>query len=582
MDKGKIDRRYLLGRVRLDHTTREPKIPRHSVSISLSITQLSSAIREMIDRKELEELVGMAGYGRRKKERDLATEGKGGQGRHPRRIDLRVPAPPPGRQVSGSGATSAHCQVTNVPKTRGNGRKASGGAPSRRNGSTGGAPGNAAAPRSGNGVGAPGNPASKGADRATDFDRYASNEASMEQVEAADFDRYVVGAEGTDEQLGRLSSTHCLASSISLVAAERDVFWKAVWAHERTPGLDRIELFPERGDPADWRALSLEENIPKTIAEAAAEIAERRAATSKAASATKRQKPLVFTLETDRDRAWAATLKQRFGKTRNERMVHHVEPRAGRAQQRLVLELPAEFDAAKRHRALRKVAAEFDRLGVMYTAVIHEPDPLSDRRNYHIHVLYYERRCARVGETETWDIALSAKERREQGVKLAPKLRPGDIAASLAKEAGEDYSAKPFFDQRAADDMMALRSWFFGMCNEQLTERRLDPRSYAEMGIRRAPAEHLGSAKMRLVRAGVMVDADIENALKGWAERLAELERESAARRSVHNAFAAHHLAVCAQPAAALAQQRDWLLTDIENYRRHVEESERHRAFSPT
>ena len=50
-----------------------------------------------------------------------------------------------------------------------------------------------------------------------------------------------------------------------------------------------------------------------------------------------------------------------------------------------------KFGAEGRRRILRGLGVEFEELGLPWLGVVHRPDPHSDQRNYHIHLIYHDR-----------------------------------------------------------------------------------------------------------------------------------------------------------------------------------------------
>lgn len=75
-------------------------------------------------------------------------------------------------------------------------------------------------------------------------------------------------------------------------------------------------------------------------------------------------------------------------------MVEWQQGRTGRSHHRFVAELPDGLSPMERHQILVAFCDMLSRDGWMVVAVIHQPDAHGDRRNYHIHVDSYRRRCA--------------------------------------------------------------------------------------------------------------------------------------------------------------------------------------------
>ncbi|MFW2853268.1 MobA/MobL family protein [Sphingomonas sp. TX0543] len=65
-----------------------------------------------------------------------------------------------------------------------------------------------------------------------------------------------------------------------------------------------------------------------------------------------------------------------------------------------VIALPAELNASERRDAAKRICAELEKQGLGYTVGLHLPDAAGDQRNYHLHLVYSMRPCARIGTCE--------------------------------------------------------------------------------------------------------------------------------------------------------------------------------------
>jgi hypothetical protein len=320
-------------------------------------------------------------------------------------------------------------------------------------------------------------------------------------------------------------------SNISDVSREREEFWKQAWGAERTPGAQRVELFGDRGTVADWEGVAADPTTPSVVAMAARLIATSRADPALlVAGKRSRNKPAgqIVELGSDDAVAWATALGDRFGNTRAERIIHYPKPRAGRVQEQFVAELPAECDEADVRAIVEALAKDLNSLGVRFTVVVHAPDSTNDRRNYHLHLIWYPGRSARA-EDGSWQFGAKPGK--------PAKLRPGEIAVLLGSITAEEQSAM-HHNTAAKADMKVLRTRYAGHVNARLARKgsalSYDPRTYVEMGIDKSPETHLGTAAGRLVAAGVPVAADIENALTSWSAAHRDLDRQLATRAHEH------------------------------------------------
>lgn len=459
------------------------------LSILANLEKASSTLRAFIDAETLEELLGKtvkrrAGWAIKpgKASASFANRYRGP-------IDLRVPAPKDGRPRSAAGATSFHFDHEAVKKTNVN--SATGSATAR-------------------------NPASE-------FEGYASNPNKVAQVAVEIAERYLASAKGVALQDEMASRVAMMASNIGDSVEEREAFWVAAWAASNTPGLPIIELRSGAGSIAEWRALAADATTPKLVAAKAEQVVRERLGIRLSPDDEAVIRIPLFDPEAV---AWADAIGRKFGKRREDRIVHYVKPRSGVVQLKLVVEIPHELHSEDRCAIIAAVATDLDALGVRYTIVAHAPDDNNDRRNEHLHILIFPGSCVRVADG-SWDF------------RRGRRLRPGDIAAKLKFDT-EAYPAGAFFDL-AALDIAALRRRYAEHCNDRLERRgairRLDPRSYVEMGIAQEPQKHLGTKKAAMVAAGARVEDDRENMIKSLKPEFERLDITDRSERRRHVAF---------------------------------------------
>lgn len=247
------------------------------------------------------------------------------------------------------------------------------------------------------------------------------------------------------------------------------------------------------------------------------------------------------------------------------------ERRGGRVAQTLIAELPHQLTPAQRAAALRDFCERaLGAQNLPYWAVVHRPDPHGDERNFHAHVLFYDRPGER-GPDGRWRFRGKARERYPWGTE-APGSREKRLRRRLAEceAAGRHAQAARF--RRELDELEAwrreggrpepgpdvhrkgwlreMRSLYAEVVNGHLERAgievdghalRYDPRSYREMGVDRVPGRHLGPAASSLERKGVVTVpglADRRAARLDAQERLAEeLEVAEAELRPVEAAL---------------------------------------------
>lgn len=175
----------------------------------------------------------------------------------------------------------------------------------------------------------------------------------------------------------------------------------------------------------------------------------------------------------------------------------------GRVQCRIIAELPHEVSPTARRRIVEEFVHAFDERGLPYHATVHLPDPAKgmDPRNVHLHVVYHDRAAERRGYKE-WVLA-AVKDRAARGSEWMLGLR-----RRLADAANRELDRE--------DEARSSRG-------EPGIGRRLDPRSYREMGLQKPPGRHLGPVGAAFERAGRPTPAGAANAVEDvvweWAER---------------------------------------------------------------
>jgi hypothetical protein len=192
-------------------------------------------------------------------------------------------------------------------------------------------------------------------------------------------------------------------------------------------------------------------------------------------------------------------------KLANDGIVFHTG-RSGRTHFRWVFELPVEFTAEQRAMVLEDLGAHMDQEKCMYAAVIHAPDPHNDQRNYHLHLIFYDRPCRRLNGTEA-DFDNVAEIFQEA---IRDEMARGDI------KTGEwDFATQRHY--------LSIRSWkihypFRAEKSREITKGKdwqarfrrnyaaivndvsartgggsvYDPRSYTDRNVDITPSKHLG------------------------------------------------------------------------------------------
>ena len=190
-------------------------------------------------------------------------------------------------------------------------------------------------------------------------------------------------------------------------------------------------------------------------------------------------------------------------------LVHLRKGRGGIVQRRINGELSADLDSEACRRVLKAIGSEFARRGLRYYIALHAPTAANNERNWHFHLLYYDRPCEQIdGE---WDFAIVEEKR----------------TASRNRRRSYPHRQKKCAEVRHKDWPMYMRTRFAAAVNVELeaigSRRRYDPRSYADMGIEAEPQQHLARRLAFLAACGAAPEKDVENAHKGWRARMVAL-----------------------------------------------------------
>lgn len=452
--------------------------------VPADVTCMTEALRRRIDWQEHEALVGTIRPGRQ----------RGGEGVSSRKsrwlgtINLQRPAPG-SRPMTVDGRTGFHTRLSTIDKS----------------GSAGGSLGDSA-----------GNPA-------VGQERYLTDNWARELSRAAGAERYVADSDGGEDAVTDPNSRVVfIHSNIAEDGAERIAFWEKAWALDRRAGAPRLRLNLTTMSEEDWNALIADPHAPATVRSVAALLQYGGQSTVGRRYVRKGARFLELELS-DADLGWARQIGTSFGSDTTTRGVHFVAPRSGQVQKQFVAALPAELDAAAHRDIVTTFCADLDALGIPFTAALHAPDGYNHHANHHSHIIFYPAVCDRDANGR-FDLTSTRK------------LRPGELAG-WTRERRENTHHRAC----ASADATALRTRFAGICNVHLEQarsrRRYDPRTYEQMGLAAAPTVPLGKAASVLVKAGIDVAMDRDNAQTYWAARKLDQANRARERRDHHIEF---------------------------------------------
>lgn len=513
-------------------------------SISADVKAANSKLADFLRRQEEEEMILQIGKRKPKQAREERLPG--GSGRWRLEPDWKAPTPMVDRPRTIAGATSFHFSYSSISKQ----------AVPTVNGE----------PVSGV-LGKVRNPAlehskyierdgaaehSRGVDHAAYIERDGAAEmldpSALMSEEAERTVAAVINETPTTEEAEYLGIADVAPEGIPSVFSnisddpfERQEFWRAVERHEATPRSHQIIMEPDIS-PAWWRELETTNKLEPEFQNHALQVAEayrQHMAKPLADGETRKPfsaKPLTVSAEK------AGRFIQQA-----QRMASYIDAqppfefksgRGGRIQFRMVAELPHELTAEDRalivqnfcdHLASLEERRDPDgqpyRTGLMYTAVIHAPDAHNDSRNYHLHVVAYDRPCRFLPEHGQWDFEVEQRynHKGEDRIRYPfEQNKIGEVSQGSSKT-GKEKSGKDFIP--------GLRAKFAEINNAVLKargiRRQLDPRKYTDMGIDRTPTHHLGTRAAALESIGVPTAVGQLNAIAIWSDAERAIRRQA-------------------------------------------------------
>lgn len=340
--------------------------------------------------------------------------------------------------------------------------------------------------------------------------------------------------------------TRVLFTNIDKRADKRAEFWRLVEENERDASPDRI-TFTINENADFWANVSAHEKCPASLREALAaadparkvtvetddNVAMRRFLSSVEGWRKVGQKREEETPEAYRERASRATCKFQDG-------------RGGRVQYRIIGELPHELDVKGRASVLETFSREFEKRKLPFVAVMHAPDHTNNDKNWHFHLVYYDRPCRRLTAE---DVANTPPDPNPKNtvVEPVPATAVGDwdfTAVEKYKTSSREVRERRPFAQEKVKEVSRQQDWVEKMrvrlaeiTNDHLqeagVERRLDPRRHTEMGIHSNPQEHLGTKLSNLEAMGIATPRGVSNEERQWEAMQRKLDGDLERRKSV-------------------------------------------------
>lgn len=229
------------------------------------------------------------------------------------------------------------------------------------------------------------------------------------------------------------------------------------------------------------------------------------------------------------------------------------EGKNGRVQNRIIAELPVELNLTERCLAVRDFCQSLEERGLPYWAAIHAPGKRNDKRNYHLHITYFDRPS---GQDEQGRWAHTVTETRRKKSRHKVVSRP--------------YRSNKHPDTRSRGWPKRLRRNYSDTCNFYLSigsyEKRYDPRPYRESGISKEPTEHLGNKISALETMGLDTVSGQRNAKREIRWKILKAEQPWKERQE-------QLLASDAYESASLETRRNEMIKMISDGTKHARKS---------
>lgn len=337
-----------------------------------------------------------------------------------------------------------------------------------------------------------------------------------------------------------------LFTNIDDDAEKRAEFWRLVEKNERAAAPDRM-TFTIGDNPNFWADLRRRKDCPKGLSDAIVAADPAKAVTVQNSDNTAMRAYLA------KQPGWVGaerkTEEEAYGQyaaRQQPPMAKFHDGRGGRVQYRIIGELPHELDVAGRASILREFSAEFEKRKLPYVAVMHAPDHTNNDKNWHFHLVYYDRPAKRITIEQIVDHVDKMNKAPRKPMTVDESLvgrwdfdveetyvRPGRAEKRTNFPFAQDKVKEVAQDKKWIE---VLRTRLASITNDHLERadigRRLDPRTHEEMGIHADPQEHLGTRLANLEAMGIATPRGVTNEEKQWTAVLERLDKDLERRRA--------------------------------------------------
>jgi hypothetical protein len=337
-------------------------------------------------------------------------------------------------------------------------------------------------------------------------------------------------AVGGQDYIERLSASEAFQSGEGIIVSsfgniaetkeERLAFWEKLEAFEQSPRGHKFTINLFRG--ADfWAAVDQHADAGKGVPAALARAREHCVSDIRPFDVTLKDKEAIALLK----------FAHSMGDFQTDGAIKVSSGRGGRIQTKIVAELPHEITPAQRLALAKEYCAEFERLGLLYWAVIHAPDKHNDRRNFHLHIALSERPAKRVPHPDSgqmvWDFEIAETYQTE--------CRHTRTRYPQAQEKNRDVHTPTWVTKE--------RRRFCTITNKVLeasgNSKRYDARSYAKMGVAQKAKDRIDPKIYAKERKGQITEQGLEAARQQWEAAAHDLDQQGrqVATKAVHTSY---------------------------------------------
>lgn len=387
--------------------------------------------------------------------------------------------------------------------------------------------------------------------------------------------------------------TRVLFTNIDNDAEKRAEFWRLVEEHEREAGPDKM-TFRMADNRSFWDAVVRHPECPDKLSAALLVADPTKNLTIETEDNVEMRR---FLSKVD---GWRDAGAKRPGENtddyaarRREDVCKFQDGRGGRVQYRIIGELPHELSVQQRASILREFSQEFEKRKLPFVSVMHAPDHTNNDKNWHFHLVYYDRPCRRLTAE---DVANVPADPNPKNATVNPVSKDAigawdfTVVERYKTSSREVRQRFPFAQEkvkevgRQQDWVEKMRKRLADITNNHLqeagVERRLDARRHSEMGIHSDPQEHLGTKLANLEAMGIATPRGVSNEERQWEAMQRKLDQDLDRRKSVVDQQARKWIQQAGRAGHLDDNAKARIRDNVTRWHQHRTEAEEHRAIA--